>query len=138
VDGEWERGLRHEYGKQVINQTEKALRMYTGPFLAGDHEPWMLSIRERLRNKYLRNVKRLGQYWEQNGKLDKAVECYQKGLEVDDLTEEFYQRIMKCYQKMGKRAEALTVYKRCYQMLSSVLGIEPSPETEGIMRSLKN
>lgn len=136
VDGEWERGLRHENGKQVINQTEKALRMYTGPFLAGDHEPWMLSIRERLRNKYLRNVKRLGQYWEQNGKLDKAVECYQKGLEVDDLTEEFYQSIMKCYQKMGKRAEALTVYKRCYQMLSSVLGIEPSPETEAIHKAL--
>jgi DNA-binding SARP family transcriptional activator len=44
---------------------------------------------------------------------------------------------MKCYQQMGKRAEALAVYKRCYQILSSVLGIEPSPETEAIKRALK-
>ena len=97
----------------------------------------MVSIRERLRNKFLRNVRRLGLYWEQFGELDKAVDCYQKGLEVDDLAEEFYQYLMKCYQQMGKRAEALAVYKRCYQILSSVLGIEPSPETEAIKRALK-
>jgi LuxR family maltose regulon positive regulatory protein len=124
--------------EQAIKLTEKAIKMYTGPFLSGDHEPWMVSSRERLRNKFLRNVRRLGLYWEQSGKLDKAVECYQKGLEVDDLAEEFYQRLMKCYQQMGKRAEALAVYKRCYQILSSVLGIEPSPETEAFKRALKS
>jgi DNA-binding SARP family transcriptional activator len=97
----------------------------------------MVSIRERLRNKFLRNVRRLGIYWEQSGELARAVDCYQKGLEVDDLAEEFYQCLMKCYQQMGKRAEALAVYKRCYQILSSVLGIEPSPETEAIKQALK-
>ena len=133
-DGAAERSREKE---QIAKLTEKAIEMYTGPFLSGDHEPWMVSIRERLRNKFLRNVRRLGLYWEQFGELDKAVECYQKGLEVDDLTEEFYQCLMKCYQQMGKRAEALAVYKRCYQILSSVLGIEPSPETEAIKRALK-
>jgi two-component SAPR family response regulator len=137
VDAAWEKGITATDREQIIRLTEKAIKMYTGPFLFGDNEPWMLSIRERLRNKFLRNVRRLGQYWEQNGKLDKAVECYQKGLEVDDLAEEFYQRLMKCYQKLGKRAEALSVYKRCYQILSSVLGIEPSPETEALKEALK-
>jgi DNA-binding SARP family transcriptional activator len=69
--------------------------------------------------------------------LDKAVECYQKGLEVDDLAEEFYQRLMKCYKRMDRRAEALVTYKRCYQILSAVLGIEPSPETEALVKELK-
>jgi len=124
--------------EQAAKYMEKATRMYTGSFLSGDDEPWMVSIRERVRNKLLRNVRRLGIYWEQSGELDKAVDCYQKGLEVDDLAEEFYQFIMKCYQQMGKRAEALAVYKRCYQILSSVLGIEPSPETEAIKRALKS
>jgi LuxR family transcriptional regulator, maltose regulon positive regulatory protein len=124
--------------EQAVKLTEKAIKMYTGPFLSGDHEQWMVSIRERLRNKFLRTVRRLGFYMEQGGKYDKAVDFYQKGLEVDDLTEEFYQRLMKCYQKMGKRAEALAAYKRCYQILSSVLGIEPSPETEAIRKMLKS
>ena len=133
-DGAAERSRERE---QFARLTEKAIRMYTGPFLSGDDEPWMVSIRERLRNKFLRNVRRLGIYWEQSGELARAVDCYQKGLEVDDLAEEFYQCLMKCYQQMGKRAEALAVYQRCYQILSSVLGIEPSPETEAIRRALK-
>jgi DNA-binding SARP family transcriptional activator len=69
--------------------------------------------------------------------LEHALECYQKGLEVDDLIEEFYQRMMKCYYQLGRRAEALSVYKRCSEVLSSVLGIEPSEETVALARELK-
>jgi DNA-binding SARP family transcriptional activator len=137
AENAWNEGLTERDRDQTVYLTEKAVRMYSGPFLAGDHEPWMMSIRERLRNKFLRNVRRLGDYWEQAGKLDKAVECYQKGLEVDDLAEEFYQRLMKCYKRMDRRAEALVTYKRCYQILSAVLGIEPSPETEALVKELK-
>jgi ATP/maltotriose-dependent transcriptional regulator MalT/DNA-binding SARP family transcriptional activator len=122
----------------IIQMAEKAIKMYTGPFLSGDTEPWMISLRERLRNKFLRNVGRLGHYYELIGELNKAVDYYQKGLEVDDLAEEFYQRLIKCYHQMGRRAEALSIYKRCCQILSSVLGIEPSQETEAIYKALKS
>jgi ATP/maltotriose-dependent transcriptional regulator MalT/two-component SAPR family response regulator len=123
--------------EEAVKLTEKALRIYTGPFLAGDNEPWMVSIRERLRNKILRTVKRVGVYYEEAGELGKAVECYQKGLEVDDLMEEFYQRMMACYQKLGRKAEALSVYNRCCKILSAQLSIKPSPETEALVREIK-
>jgi DNA-binding SARP family transcriptional activator len=100
-------------------------------------EPWMVSIRERLRNKVLRMIKRCGSYYEQSGEFENALEIYQKGLEVDDLIEEFCRRMMKCYYRLGRRAEALSVYKRCFQVLSSVLGINPSEETEALARELK-
>ncbi len=132
VDAAWHESPMAKDGGKSVELAEKALRLYTGPFLAGDNEPWMISTRERLRNKFLRNVSRLGHHWEQVGDVAKAVECYQRGLEVDDLAEEFYLRMMKCYQNMGKRAEALAVYKRCYQILSAVLGIEPSHEIESL------
>jgi two-component SAPR family response regulator len=123
--------------EEAVKLTEKALRIYTGPFLAGDNEPWMVSIRERLRNKLLRTVKRVGVYYEEAGELKKAVECYQKGLEVDDLIEEFYQRLMACYQRLGRKAEALSVYNRCCKILSAQLSIKPSPETEALVREIK-
>ncbi|MEW6053047.1 MAG: BTAD domain-containing putative transcriptional regulator [Nitrospirota bacterium] len=138
VDASWDSVFSE--GKKgdsnLIELAEKAVRMYSGAFLPGDRESWMISIRERLRNKYLRNISRLGMYWETTGKMEKAVECYHKGLEVDDLAEEFYQRLMKCYRRMGRRSEAIGVYKRCFQVLDSVLGIEPSPETEALIRPL--
>jgi LuxR family maltose regulon positive regulatory protein len=120
----------------AVRLIEKGINIYKGPFLSDSNEPWTLSIRERLRSKFLRNIKRMGFYWEQAGEFEKAVECYQKGLETDDLTEEFYRNIMNCHLQTGKRAEAIIVYKRCREILSTVLGIQPSPETEAVYKAL--
>jgi len=85
----------------------------------------------------LRMIKTCGSYYEDSGAVENALECYQKGLEVDELIEEFYQRMIKCNYRLGRRAEALSVYKRCSQVLSSVLGINPSEETEALSKELK-
>jgi DNA-binding SARP family transcriptional activator len=133
----WERGVAGCKQEDAMILSERAIKMYTGPFLSGENEPWIVSIRERLRSRVLRLIKVCGNYYEQSGNLEKALECYQRGLEVDDLIEEFYQRMMKCNSRLGRRAEALSVYKRCSHVLSSVLGIRPSEETEALARELK-
>ncbi|KAF0215246.1 MAG: transcriptional [Geobacteraceae bacterium] len=121
----------------LIRLAEKALALYLAHFLAGDAEcHWAISLRERLRSRFIHLVGRVGHYWEGTGKWLKAAECYQKGLETDDLTEEFYQRLMVCYQHMGKRAEALAVYNRCCTTLSAACGIPPSPKTRAIHKSI--
>ena len=45
-------------------------------------------------------------------------------------------RLMVCYRELGEPAEALNVYRRCREMLSIVLGVKPSPETEAIRATL--
>jgi two-component SAPR family response regulator len=96
----------------------------------------MISLREHSRGQFLRGVTWLGHYWEKTEQWEKAIECYQRGLEVDDLAEEFYQGLMNCYQHLGQKAKALSVYNRCKRILSSTLEIEPSPKTETIYKSL--
>jgi DNA-binding SARP family transcriptional activator len=76
----------------------------------------------------------LGRHWEKEGQLEKAVQCYQRGLETDDLAEDFHQRLMTCYHRLGRRAEVLSVYERCKRILSASLGIEPSSETKAIRK----
>jgi two-component SAPR family response regulator len=136
TDRLWKHDMTVDELSYAVGLIEKGINIYKGPFLSDSNEPWTLSIRERLRSKFLRNIKRIGFYWEQAGEFEKAVECYQKGLETDDLTEEFYRNIMKCHLKKEKRAEAITVYKRCRKILSAVLGIQPSPETEAVYKAL--
>lgn len=115
----------------------KATALYKGHFLPGDEaHVWTASYRERLRGKFLRLIVRWGDHLEIDGQWEDAVECYQKGLGVDDLAEEFYKRLMLCYQQLGLRGEAIAAYRRCRKALSSVLGVEPSPKTEAIYRSL--
>lgn len=52
--------------------------------------------------------------------------------DADDLLEEFYQRLMVCYQARRQTAEAVKTYQRCRSVLSAHLAIGPSPETEAI------
>jgi len=123
--------------ESAIQLTEKAIEIYKGTFLGKESEqPWMVSLHERLRSKFLESVEKLGRYWQESGKWWKALGCYIRGLEIDDLAEEFYQGLMACYLNLGQKAKALSVYNRCKRILSSTLGIEPSPKTVAIYRSL--
>lgn len=115
---------------------EKAVAMYEGPFLAGETQPWVVSIRERMRGKFLRCVGGLGRLRERSGEWEKAASCYRRGLEVDDVAEDLYLRLMACYKALGRTAEAVAVYERCRRTLSTVLGVKPSAETEALRRSL--
>ena len=114
---------------------EKAIGLYKGHFLPGDEEEtWTVSYRERLRNKFLRLITKLGDSLQKTGQWESALEYYQKGLEVDDLAEEFYQGLMICHQHLGAISEAVKTYRNCQKVLSAVLGVEPSPITEKIYK----
>jgi len=129
----WKDGLMD----RAVQFTEKAIQMYKGPFLAKETEqPWTISMSEHLRSKFLESVGRLGLYWQQAEHWEKAIECYQRGLELEDLAEEFYQGLMNCYQHLGQKTKVISLYNRCKRILSSTLGIEPSSKTEAIYRSL--
>jgi len=116
---------------------EKAMALYKGRFLGQDAEAWAMALRERLHDTYLRSLSDLGYRLEEAGEWGKAAGVYQRGLGVDPLMEEYYQRLMVCHQRHGHRAEAISVYKRCREVLNASLGIAPSSETEAIYWSVK-
>jgi DNA-binding SARP family transcriptional activator len=115
----------------------RLMELYQGHFLTGEEATsWSVSLRERLRMRFLRHLLDTGHYWEARGLWDKAVPCYQRGLEVDDLVEEFYQRLMACCIEMQHISEGLAIYRRCRKVLSVVLGLQPAPETEALHQVL--
>jgi LuxR family maltose regulon positive regulatory protein len=117
----------------ALDSMEKAIGLYHGSFLAGEsEEPWMVSPSERLRSKLLRNVSWFGSHLEGAGAWQHAADHYERCLEMDDLVEDIYRRLIVCYNHIGKRSEALATYQRCKKTLMSVLGIFPSPETEAL------
>ncbi len=126
---------------------EKALALYRGHFLETDEEKqWTVSTRERLRSKFLGAVTTLGDSWmaqagnkpasRSHAAIRRAIECYERGLEIDDVAEDFYQNLMICYGKLGRKADAAKIYRRFRRTLAASLGVEPSEETENIYRSI--
>ena len=121
---------------EVIRLTDRATKLYKGHFLSDEAEqPWAASLRERLKSKFIRFLITAGDYFEQKGSWKQAIEYYLKGLDTDDVIEEFYQRLMICYQKLGCRGEAIAIYHRCCKIVSALLGIGPSQATEKIYKT---
>ncbi len=78
----------------------------------------------------------LGWHWEQSACWGRAIELYQRVLELDPLAEFFYRRQMICLRAQGRRAEAIEVFRRCQHLLSITLGVTPAAESEALWREL--
>jgi DNA-binding SARP family transcriptional activator len=134
---EAEHSERHGDRGAAVRLLERALALYRGPFLGSEPgSAWATSTRERLRSRFLRATARLCRHWTESGDWERAAEGYARGLDVDDLAEEFYRELMRCYEQLGRRAEALRVAERCRATLATVLGVDPSPATQAIARRL--
>jgi two-component SAPR family response regulator len=129
-------------GKQVFSVerlTEKLIGLYQNHFLAKEElTSWSVSMHERLRSKFIHHLLEVGRYMEKQGYWERAMHCYRKGIDVDDLVEVFYQRLMVCCLATRRLSEGLSVYRRCCQVLSITLGLQPEPETESLHRLLRD
>jgi len=136
------RGLlsHHTDSDAVININacaNRILRIYQGHFLYREETTsWSVSLEERLRHRFIHTMLELGRFWERQGVSAKAIEYYQRGIEVDDLVENFYQRLIVCLDHVGRQAEAIACYDQCRRVLSMSMGLEPTGETQHIYRCM--
>lgn len=116
--------------KQLAHQ---AGRLYQGHFLQREaQKAWLLPYAERMRSRFHRFVLVQGESLELAGQWDAACEMYAHAIEIDSLAEVLYRRLMLCLLQRGEFAEVVRVYRRCRDLLSIVLGVKPSLETEVI------
>lgn len=112
--------------------------LYQGQFLPADSDVlWSVSMRERLKAGFVQFVADYGEQLESSGHWNEAADWYRRGLAADDLSESFYQGLMRCHLETGQRAEGLSVFRRMRQTLSVTLGIPPSPQSEALYHSLQ-
>ena len=113
------------------------MQLYTGHFLDREsQEPWAVAARDRLRAKFVRTVISLGGALEVGSQFEQAATLYLRALELDNLAEALYRRLMIVYRELGEPAEAINIYRRCQEILSIVLNTKPSAETESIRKGL--
>lgn len=81
-------------------------------------------------------LEKVGTHWESQGQWKEAIDAYHYGLMLEPANEGFYQRLMLCYQRLGRRSEAVMTYRRCVAALARLMDLSPSPETEAIYRRI--
>jgi LuxR family maltose regulon positive regulatory protein len=137
ADAAWATGGEDEEFLEAIATTDKAVALYEGPFLASEGPPpWCLPVRERVRGRFLRAVRKVGEFWYEQNQWERAADWYERALAKDAFIEEFYRHLMSCYHRMNYREQVILVYERCCAALAAVQGTSPSPETQALKQQL--
>ena len=130
-------GNSEMFAQVAVTLNKELLQLYAGHFLASEsQEGWVVAARDRWKAKFIRAVALIGGALESRQEWEQAAALFSRALELDNLAEALYRRLMVCYRELGEPAESLNVYRRCRDMLSIVLGIKPSPETEAVRAML--
>ena len=123
-------------GTSAERMARRVLDAYPGPLLGADENPWIAKPRDALRARFVRTLMRLGEQLEAKRDWERAIDLYRRGLEADNLAESFYRGLMRALAATGDQAEALNAFRRCRELLSIVLGIKPSAETDRLYREI--
>ena len=97
---------------------------------------WIAKPRDALRARVVRTLMRMGEHLEGAGDFATAIDVYRRGLEADNLAESFYRGLMRALAATGDQAEAINAFRRCRELLSIVLGVKPSAETERLHQEI--
>ena len=92
--------------------------------------------RKKLRNAYIDILFRMAGMHEKRGRHQAACDCYIKIIQVDQLLEAAYQRLMAVYVNCGMNSAVLRVYHDCQQVLRKKLNTKPDLKTTAIYRKI--
>ncbi len=131
-----ERSIEDDSTDARARAARRLLDVYKGPLLGDDEDAWIVKPRDVLRARFVRTLARLGEKLEDARDWATTIDLYRRGLEADNLAEPLYRGLMRAFTARGDHAEALNAFRRCRDLLSIVLGVEPSGETERLRREI--
>lgn len=115
---------------------QKAVELYKGPFLQGHSEDWILERRSAFRSGYLEAMMAMAQMWISKDRKELALKLYRQALDEDYYREDLHREIMKLYNELGRRSEAVAHFQNLEQVFQDE-SKKLNMETVSIYQSIK-
>jgi DNA-binding SARP family transcriptional activator len=123
---------------RLVSLGDDLLQLYQGHFLERETDPhWALSLRERLRTRFIRGLLHLGERLIEIGEIKTALLLFERGAELDPLSESLQRPLIACYALLNRCSDALGTYAKLREALEETLGITPSLETEALVDAVR-
>ena len=126
-------------------ELEEGLRLYRGEFLRGlvigdamGFDRWQESEAWRLQRRAWKAAAALADGAEEAGNMIAAMHWLEQALELLPTDEVLFRRLLALTDSMGDRSGALRTYERFADLLREEYGAEPSPETEVLVRQIRD
>ncbi len=115
---------------QAVAGFQDALALYRGEFCDDTYYPWLEEARERFRNLFVEASARLAYLLTTVERHDEALSVLDRAIRIDPVSEDLIRRAMAIEAELGRRAAALTRYRKFEATLDEQLGVEPDPDTQ--------
>ena len=126
-------------------ELEEGLRLYRGEFLRGvligdatGFDRWQESEAWRLQRRAWKAAAALADGAESDGNMIAAMHWLEQAVELLPTDEVLLRRLLVLTDSMGDRAGALRTYARFADLTRQEYGVEPSPETEGLVEEIRS
>ncbi|MFI5895017.1 BTAD domain-containing putative transcriptional regulator [Actinoplanes sp. NPDC051513] len=116
---------------------EEGLRIYQGDLCPCGTSLNVVIERERLRALYLGALAHLTDYYYDTGDNGTALQYAHRLLQADPCREDAHRAVMRCYARLGQRAQAMKQYLLCREILLREFQAEPEPATDDLFARLR-
>jgi len=129
---------RRRENSDALGFYEAAAALYKGDFLEEyPYEVWTGLERENFAETYLVILDKMSDFYACDGRPATAISLCDQILLKDNCREEIYRRLMVCYNRIGQRDRAIRVYKRCVEVLKTILDVEPTTATQKLYQQIR-
>jgi DNA-binding SARP family transcriptional activator len=121
----------------AVGYYDQAVALYQGDLCGGGGDLRTLIERERLRALYLTMLARLADHYFELGTYAVALGHAERLLQCDPCREDAHRAVMRCFARLGQRAQAMKQYKLCREVLQREFEAAPEPATEDLFTRLR-
>ncbi len=100
-------------------------------------DAWCAAERTRLRDQIHEALAALTSHYVDTLNLDAAIETGRRLVGLDPLREDAHRSLMRIYQRVGRRADALKQYRLCVEILRRELNVEPEAATTRLYHEIR-
>jgi len=122
---------------------EQAAALYGGDLLDSlsfeddTLDAWFAAERTRLRDRFYQALATLTSHYVDTLNLDAAIKSGRRLVGLDPLREDAHRSLMRIYQRVGRRADALKQYRSCVDILRRELNVEPEAATSRLYQEIR-
>jgi DNA-binding SARP family transcriptional activator len=113
-----------------------AISLYRGELLEGQEADWVRPTRLKYASMYASMVERLSNNAIEAGDFEQALHFALELLEMDRAHEGASRLVLRCFEALGRRAQAALEYSSLRAYLRKHLGVEPMPETTQLIGTI--
>lgn len=121
-----------------ISRWQEGVKLYRGDLLLSSYEGWLIEEREALRMRFVSLTHRLATHLVAEQAFARALPVAEQLVRVEPYDESALRQLMRIYQALGRRGQALHAYERYQTLATNELGLAPEASTQVLAQAIRD